>query len=214
MSTAFGRRSTAVGQPVSSGLIDGTTLSGYSNGSTGTLTISGIGNFRYLVFTALPSLTNQPEQERQFRLLCPEHHCQLCRPECRLLRRVRLRAGLGRCGPVRIQLRNPVSGRRRALRRRAPEPIVVNDEECSTGQGTNNQSCKIQFTEELATTIAGEDVEGTIKVVGHLDCRRFPRGVRIQRREPGAEAARRKQADRGNRWRLDLGFTLDRKTRM
>ncbi len=153
-----------VGQPVGSGLIDGTTLSGYDNGSRGTLTISGIGNFRYLVFTSL-EFTNQQGQTDSSDYYVWSINVSYADQSPGSFGGSGSEQAWSGAGLSAFNFGTPFQDASGRFLGAAPAPIVVNDQECRNGQGTNNQRCEIPFTDRLLTTIAGEDINATIQVV-------------------------------------------------
>lgn len=196
------------GLEVGNGEFDGTTLEGYS-GDVGTLVIENVGNFRYLVFTALPYLTPLPNESDS-----SDYHVRGIRvgyPDLSTASFGGLNAG--QAGWVGVGLYGFDNGSEFTEGGRfigaAPAPIVVNDQECSTGQGTNNQSCKIQFTQELTTTIAGEDVEGIIKVAGISTVVDFRSGCGYSGSPPGQKLPGASKPIEEINGALDLGFALD-----
>jgi hypothetical protein len=87
--------------------------------------------------------------------------------------------------------------------------IVVDDNKCSTKLGSNNLSCEIPFTEQLSTTIAGEDVEGTIKVAGISTVVDFRDGCGYSGENPGQKLPGASKPIEEIGGALDLGFILD-----
>ena len=196
----------AVGQLVSSGLIDGTTLPDYNNFS-GTLTISGIGEFRYLVFTALDFTNPVPGGDSSDYYV---HRIAVDYDGNGIFESTF--TGTDPAGWPDLYGFNfgtPFVDEGGSFVGASPAPIVVNDQECSTGQGTNNQSCKIEFTQELTTTIAGEDVEGIIKVAGISTVVDFREGCGFSVPDPKRKLPGATKPIEEIGGALDLGFTLE-----
>lgn len=197
----------AFGQPVGSGTIDGHVLTGYSNG-TGSFAIGGIGSFRYLVFTALPYV-NQGSSDSS------EYYVQRITVDYVDQSSATFGgAGAGEAawagaGLSAFNFGTPFLDASGRFLGAAPEPIVVDKQTC-TADGANNTNCRIKFTNALTTTIAGEDVEGTINIAGIYEVVDFRAGCGFGGSNPnqtlgGASKAVAATADGG----LDLGFVLD-----
>ena len=197
----------AFGQPVGSGTIDGNALTGYSSG-TGSLAIGGIGSFRYLVFTALPYV-NQGSFDSS------EYYVQSILVSYADQSSATFGgAGAGEAawagaGLSAFNFGTPFLDASGRFLGAAPEPIVVDKQTC-TADGANNTNCKIKFTNALTTTIAGDDVEGTIAIAGIYEVVDFRAGCGFSGPNPnqtlgGASKAVAVTADGG----LDLGFVLE-----
>lgn len=184
------------------------TVSGYANG-TGTFAIGGIGPFRYLVFSALPKASN-PDSADNSEFYVQSITVVFADSTQATLGGVNAgAAGWADAGLYAFNFGTPFVDEGGSFVGASPAPIVVNDQECSTGQGTNNQSCKIEFTQELTTTIAGEDVEGIIKVAGISTVVDFREGCGFSVPDPKRKLPGATKPIEEIGGALDLGFTLE-----
>lgn len=183
------------------------TVSGFSDG-TGSFAIGGTAAFRYLVFSALPlasnpgNLDNSEFYVQSITVVFADHTGTTFGG---------LNAGAAAWAGAGLSAFNfgtPFLDANGRFVGAAPE-IVVNDQACSTGQGTDNKSCKIPFTDALQTTIAGEDVEGTISVAGISTVVDFRFGCGFSGINPGQKLSGASKPISEIGGALDLGFALD-----